>query len=160
MSSEPTPSSRPNQGERRRENRVAAVQCLYMWEQNKRSLACEELQDRFFALKADHKPSYFKFASELIEGTLANIKQIDASIAQFASNWSIERIARVDLSVLRLALYELMHREDIPPVVSINEAIELGKLLSDEDSKRFINGVLDRFKLTLTRPLRTAVQKK
>ncbi len=62
----------------------------------------------------------------------------------------------VDRNILRLAIYEMLHRHDIPPVVSINEAIEIAKRFGTEESSRFVNGILDRVKLDLTRPLRTA----
>jgi len=70
----------------------------------------------------------------------------------------MDRMAKVDLSILRLAVFELLFRDDIPPVVSINEAIDLAKDYSSKESRRFINGVLDKIKTTLTRPLRTANQ--
>ena len=73
-----------------------------------------------------------------------------------ANNWKFERIAKVDLSILRLAIYELLYRNDIPPIVSINEAIDLSKVFSNPDSKRFINGILDKMKDRINRPLRKA----
>ena len=79
---------------------------------------------------------------------IENIDAVDAKIIQQAQNWTFERIAKVDLAILRLALYELLYRTDIPPIVSINEAIELGKIFSNPDSKRFINGLLDKVKST------------
>ena len=81
-----------------------------------------------------------------------------APIIYLPKNWYFNRIAKVDLSILRLAIFELNHRLDIPPIVSINEAIELSKILSNTDSKRFINGILAQLKAKLNRPLRTAVQ--
>jgi N utilization substance protein B len=138
----------------RRENRKCAVQFLYQWELNKP----EQLNDalRVFIETLDEPRDYYAFAEELIHGTLDNIKEIDAEILAHAANWTFERIAKVDLSILRLAIHELLHRRDIPPVVSINEAIELGKVFSNPDSKRFINGILDQMKNKLDRPLREA----
>jgi N utilization substance protein B len=71
-----------------------------------------------------------------------------------AHNWEFERIAKIDLAILRLAMFEMLHRKDIPPVVSINEAIDLSKQFSNADSKRFINGILDRLKDQLGRDAR------
>ncbi len=138
----------------RRENRKCAIQFLYQWELNKP----EQLNDalRVFIETLDQPREYFAFAEELVHGTLEHIEEIDAEILAHAANWKFERIAKVDLSILRLAIYELLHRRDIPPVVSINEAIELGKLFSNLDSKRFINGILDQMKNKLNRPLREA----
>jgi N utilization substance protein B len=83
------------------------------------------------------------FSDILIEGTWNNRKQIDALISSCAENWSVERMSKVDRSILRMAVYELLHCNDIPPKVAINEAIDLGKIFGSENSGAFINGVLD-----------------
>jgi len=83
------------------------------------------------------------FSSVLVEGTWKNVQQIDALLGSCAENWSVERMSRVDRSILRMAVYELLHCQDIPPKVAINEAIDLGKLFGSENSGAFINGVLD-----------------
>ncbi len=85
-----------------------------------------------------------------------NLNEIDALIDRFVTNWNVARISLVDLCIIRLAICELLYRNDIPPIVTINEAIELGKMFSSEASKAYINGVLDRVKCTLSRSLRTA----
>lgn len=92
----------------------------------------------------------------MVAGVDAHAKEIDRTISESATNWSIDRIAKVDLAILRLAVFELLHRDDIPPVVSINEAVDLAKEYSSSEARRFVNGVLDRVKNTLTRPLKTA----
>ena len=137
----------------RRENRIAAMQFLYMQIVSGAKLG-EDL-DAFFNTKENNR-SYYAFADELIAGVNANIDDIDFAISTYATNWSIDRIAKVDLAILRLAIFELKRREDIPPVVSINEAIDLAKSFSSAESKRFINGILDRVKTTLNRPLQTS----
>lgn len=137
----------------RRLNRETTIQFLYMWELNR-----PEDLNRAIAqfMNAFEKPrEHYSFAESLIQGTLAHITEIDELIKQHAQNWSFSRIGKVDLSILRLAIYELLHRKDIPPIVSINEAIDLGKIYSSADSKRFINGILDKIKDTLDRPLRS-----
>jgi len=73
-----------------------------------------------------------------------------------AQNWEFDRIAKIDLAILRIAMFEMLHRKDIPPVVSINEAIDISKQFSNADSKRFINGILDRLKDQLGRDSRKA----
>jgi transcription antitermination factor NusB len=85
-----------------------------------------------------------KFALRLIRGTLEHKVQIDDIVQQVAQNWEISRMAVVDRNVLRLATYELLHCEDIPPKVAINEAIEIGKRFSTQNSGAFINGILDK----------------
>jgi len=139
----------------RRDNRMATVQYLYQWEANKP----EQLNDgicQFFENQEKQPREYYAFAEELVHGVIEHLEEVDAVIVAHTQNWSFDRIAKVDLSVLRLAIYELLHRTDIPPIVSINEAIELGKIYSTPDSKRFINGILDKMKGSITRPLRKA----
>jgi N utilization substance protein B len=139
---------------RRRDNRIAAVQFLYMWEANPPQSLNDELATFF---SSQEKPrEYYSFAEELIHGVVDNVAEVDAIIKEYAKNWDFKRIARVDLAILRLAIYEMLHRKDIPPVVSINEAIDLSKLFSIPDAKRFINGILDQFKAKIDRPLRDA----
>jgi len=114
---------------------------------------------RFFKQKegeGDRERDYYSFAEELITGTIDHFEEIDEVIKRYAKNWDFARVARIDLAILRLAIYEMLYRRDIPPVVSINEAIDMSKEYSIPDAKRFINGILDQFKLTLVRPLRSA----
>ncbi len=85
-----------------------------------------------------------KFAKRIVEGTLAAREEIDEVIQGVAQNWNISRMAVVDRNVLRLATFELLKCEDIPPKVAINEAIEIGKRFSTQNSGAFINGILDR----------------
>jgi len=98
------------------------------------------------------------FAESLIRGTVAHMAEIDALIKKHAKNWELHRIATVDRNILRLAIYEMLYREDIPPVVSINEAIEIAKKYSTEDSGKFVNGILDKIKAELMRPARTPLK--
>jgi len=94
------------------------------------------------------------FAEPLIRGTLQHRDAIDEQIKKHVKNWDFNRIAAVDRNVMRLAIYEMLHREDIPPVVSINEAVDIAKKFSTNDSGKFVNGVLDRVKGELLRPAR------
>jgi len=89
------------------------------------------------------------FSEELVLGVCAHLKELDSLIGKASKNWRLERIAKVDRSILRLAVYELLHRDDIPPKVSINEAVDLGKKFGTEESGAFINGVLDNIHSTL-----------
>jgi N utilization substance protein B len=94
------------------------------------------------------------FADPLIQGTLEHRDEADAIIRKHAKNWELHRIAAVDRNILRLAIYEMLHREDIPPVVSINEAVDIAKKFSTQDSGKFVNGILDKIKGELMRPAR------
>ena len=141
---------------RRRECRAAAVQFLYMWDANPGQDRAAAFLEFFGA--QEHPREHYAFAEELVQGTLDHQAEIDELIKKNAINWAFNRIARVDLAILRLGIYELLHRRDIPPVVTINEAIELGKSFSNPDSRRFLNGILDKVKDSLNRPARTAAE--
>jgi|SRR5436190_5120685 len=94
------------------------------------------------------------FAEPLIRGALENRDEADAIITRHAKNWELRRIAAVDRNILRLAIFEMLHRDDIPPVVSINEAVDIAKKFSTQDSGKFVNGILDKIKGELMRPAR------
>ncbi len=136
----------------RRECRAAALQFLYAWSINKPANLVEDL--RVFTEGLEKPRDHYAFAEELIHGTIEHAEEIDGHIRSLAHNWEFDRIARIDLAILRLAIFEMLHRKDIPPVVSINEAIDLSKHFSTADSKRFINGILDRMKDKLGRDAR------
>ncbi len=87
-----------------------------------------------------------EFALRLITGTIDTQKEVDEKLAAIAHNWDIHRMAVVDRNILRMAIFELLYCDDIPPKVTINEAIELGKRFSTMNSGAFINGILDKVK--------------
>jgi len=88
-----------------------------------------------------------KFTGELVGGVADNLEAIDKKISQYAANWQLERMAVVDRNVLRMSCFELMFRDDIPPKVSINEAVELAKKYSGLEAGKFVNAILDKIKL-------------
>ena len=92
------------------------------------------------------------FAEPLIRGVLEHRDAIDEQIKKHARNWEFHRIAAVDRNIMRLAIYEMLYRQDIPPIVSINEAVDIAKKFSTEDSGKFVNGILDKIKGELMRP--------
>lgn len=153
MTDTPEPAPRRN---RRRENRVAAMQFLYIWESQHPVDPVVALAE--FIISQEQPRDFYAFAESLVAGALAHMDEIDSTITRHADNWSLERIAKVELAILRLALHELLRRRDIPPVVTINEAIELAKGFGGDDSHRFVNGILDKVKETLDRPLREAAE--
>ncbi len=132
----------------RRDGRVAALQYLYSWSLNRPERLADDLNLFFENLQAaDGKPrEHYAFGEELIHGVIEHGEDIDGRIRGLAQNWDFDRIARIDLAILRLAIFEMVYRKDIPPVVSINEAIDLSKQFSNADAKRFINGILDKLK--------------
>jgi transcription antitermination protein NusB len=137
----------------RREGRVAAMQFLYSWSINRSDDLARDLEE-FFAGK-DQPRDFYAFGEQLIHGAIEHLPEVDEKIRALAQNWDFERIAKIDLAILRLAIFEMLFRKDIPPVVSINEAIDLSKVFSNSDAKRFINGILDKLKEQLDRPART-----
>ena len=88
-------------------------------------------------------PEIKAFANQLFTGTVERLSTIDPLIARHADNWDLHRMAVIDRNILRLGVFELLHVEDVPPKVCINEAIELAKRFGDSDSGKFINGILD-----------------
>lgn len=138
--------------QQRRDGRMAAVQFLYSWELNRPENLATALE-LFFA-EQEQPRDYFAFGEELIHGAIEHMAEIDGHIRSLAQNWDFERIAKIDLTILRVGIFEMLHRKDIPPVVSINEAINLSKQFSNADAKRFINGILDRLKDQLGRDAR------
>jgi N utilization substance protein B len=138
----------------RRDGRVAALQYLYAWSMNTPSNLANDLV--VFFENCEMPREHYAFGEELIHGVIEHVADIDSRIKALAHNWEFERIAKIDLAILRLAIYEMLHRKDIPPVVSINEAIDLSKQFSNADAKRFINGILDRLKDSTGRDARKA----
>jgi N utilization substance protein B len=138
----------------RHDGRVAALQYLYAWSINTPANIVDDL--RIFFEGLEQPRDHYAFGEELIDGVIRNQAGIDAQIKVLAQNWEFERIAKIDLAILRIAMFEMLHRKDIPPVVSINEAIDISKQFSNADSKRFINGILDRLKDQLGRDARKA----
>ena len=101
------------------------------------------------ALEEDKKePEVREYTEKLVRGTLAKKAQIDPTIERFAENWEMQRMACVDRNILRLATYEILHVDEIPVKVAINEAVELAKRYGEQDSSKFVNGILDRIAKT------------
>jgi N utilization substance protein B len=138
----------------RRDGRVAALQYLFAWSLNQPANLPEDL--KVFFTNMEQPREHYAFGEELIHGVIEHQVEIDLRIKTLAQNWEFERIAKIDLAILRVAMFEMIYRKDIPPVVSINEAIDLSKQFSNADAKRFINGILDRVKDQLGRDARKA----
>ncbi len=89
-------------------------------------------------------PEVVDFANEIIKGTIEHLSEIDAIISQHSESWEISKMPIIDRNILRFAIYEILYVEDIPPKVTINEAIEIAKRYGTKDSSSFINGILDQ----------------
>ncbi len=99
------------------------------------------------------------FFEERIDGVSLKLEALDKEIKRNSENWDMHRMGGVDRNVLRLAFYELLHCPDVPPVVAVNEAVQLAKELSSEESGKFVNGILDNVMRKLDRPLRQGISK-
>jgi N utilization substance protein B len=130
----------------RRDAREQALQALYAIELNP-STAREAL--RLFWDGARCSATVRGFADELIAGVLEHQAEVDAKIKEKSANWSLSRMARIDLAIIRLAAFELLFRADIPKNVTINEAIEIAKKFGSEESPAFVNGIVDEIARTL-----------
>jgi N utilization substance protein B len=126
---------------RRRKSRESALQVLYQLNITKQeaTTALTRFQEHFLSHgEADD------FLNRLVLGVLEHFPQLDRLIEQYSENWRLDRMTMIDRNILRMALFELLYCEEIPPKVTINEAIDLGKRFGSEDSGSFINGILDR----------------
>ncbi len=130
---------------KRRLAREYALQTLYYFDAGKLSADEAAIFANGFFENLDQDA--FSFCKDLAVGTISNIKQIDEIVTANAQNWSLERMSAVDRTILRMATYELVFSQDKAPVPAIiDEAIELAKKYSTENSGKFINGLLDQIK--------------
>ena len=130
----------------RRRGRELAVQTLYAMEMNP-SDGLSSVQEFSGDARSDFDAT--DFAEDLVQGVVTNLSMIDLTIEEKSKNWSKARMPKVDLSILRMATYELLLRNDIPKNVTINEAIEVAKKFGTEESPAFINGILDEIAAAL-----------
>ena len=125
----------------RRRSRQRALQILFLWDARRQSV--DEAIDAYYnTLYSDEQPERDPFVATLVRGTVEHVAEVDAQISKHAEHWRIERMPAVDRNVLRLAVYE-MTRGGTPAPVSIDEALELARKFSNEESVQFVNGVLD-----------------
>ena len=125
----------------RREAREAAIQFLFSHDLNDETLP-DQCAD-FWELRTARK-KVRDFANELIGGVFDHCEELDRTIDAASNNYSLDRLSAIDRNILRLATYEILHRNDIPAPVTINEAIEIAKRFGTTESPGFVNGVLDR----------------
>ncbi len=136
----------------RRKGREIALQILYLKEMNDVSL--EEALKEYLEHFTRAHPMALKFAKELVSGIEKFKDKIDQVIAKYTPSWPLERLNVTDKNILRIALYEMFYRPDIPEVVSINEAVEIAKQYGSDESPGFINAVLDRIYKKEIKPLK------
>ena len=112
-----------------------------------------------FLEKLEKEENYFSYAIDLVDGILEKLEEIDSLITELVTNWEFSRIAKTDLAILRLGIYEILFRLDVPPVVVIDEALEISKDFSSDNSRKFLNGVLDQASKRSGRPNRERLVK-
>ncbi len=137
---------------RRTKARERAVQALYQIDVAATDL--EEALSRFWKSFEPVEREVRDLAEALVRGVAAHRREVDDRIEAISTHWRLDRMARVDRNILRLAVHELLHRPDVPVKVVINEAIELGKKYGSESSGAFVNGILDRIAADLPAPRR------
>ena len=130
----------------RRKARELALQMLFQWELGGHST--EHVISAFLRNKKID-PAVEGFARGLFEGTVGEVEDLDRRVRAHAEHWRLERMPAVDRNLLRVALYELLHYPETPPAVVINEALEIARRFSGQDSVEFINGVLDAIRKNL-----------
>jgi N utilization substance protein B len=130
----------------RRQARELAMQALFCMDMQKNS--SPQMLERFCEhFYASGKPQ--QFFLQLVQGVIGAADEIDALIERFSMNWKLGRMSAVDRNVMRIAVYEIIYCEDIPPKVSINEAVDIGKKFGTSESGAFINGILDSIRAAL-----------
>ena len=152
MSTEAKAASSRSPLESRHRAREAAIQMLYQWEVGR--LPMDQIRETFWENPPEGAPlsdELRAFAMALATGTVQHVETLDPLIVAAAEHWRIERMNVLDRLILRLAVYEFLHEPETPGKVIINEALELARSFSADDSVRFINGILDAIRRTLSR---------
>jgi len=129
---------------KRTRSRELALQLLYQIDARGDEVLAT--MEQFFEGEESADEEVRVFTRKLVTGTRDSAEEIDALLTAAAENWRLDRMALVDRNILRMAVFEMLHIEEIPAKVSINEAIELGKRFSTKQSGSFINGILDRIR--------------
>ena len=128
----------------RHRSRQRAVQILYLWDVRRQPLAdaIAAFYDTLYSEESEARPEQDEFMESLVHGTVEKMPDLDARICKHSDNWRMERMPAVDRNIIRMSLYEMLHGST-PPAVAIDEALELARRFSGDESVAFINGVLD-----------------
>lgn len=132
----------------RRRSRQRALQVLFLWDARRQSV--DDVLDAYYdTLFSEEQPGRDPFVSELVQGTIQHLAEVDERISRHAEHWRMERMPAVDRNILRLSVFEMTHL-GTPAAVAIDEALELARKFSNEESVQFVNGVLDAVHRELT----------
>ena len=126
----------------RKQSREFAMQLLYQMEMRGDDDRYEQLELAFEESERKYSQNDRAYIEDVVNGVFNNLSELDGVVENHAKGWKLSRIAKIDLSILRLCIYEIKFRDDIPFNISINEAVELAKKYGTEDSGSFINGIL------------------
>ena len=131
----------------RRKAREYALQMLFQWDITRDTI--DQIEDTFFQEQEKEPEGVVEFARRLVKGTVEHVEEIDRLIQRHAEHWRLDRMATVDRNLLRMAVQEFLHDNEIPKTVVINEALEIARRFSSQESPQFINGILDSIKKEL-----------
>jgi len=131
----------------RRKAREYALQMLFQWDITRDTI--DQVAATFFQNQEQDAPAVLDFALQLVTGTVEHVEEIDRLIQRHAEHWRLDRMATVDRNLLRLATQEFLYDKETPKTVVINEAIEIARRFSSQESPQFINGILDSIKKEL-----------
>ncbi len=131
---------------KRTQGRETALKILYQAEINRRDIGSAA---KYFWTEVESiDPQVKEFTERIVIGVEHHLKAIDEKISRYADNWQLSRMAIIDRNILRIGVFELLQTPDVPPKVTINEAVELAKKYGDLESSKFVNGILDKIHKT------------
>jgi len=131
---------------KRTKAREIALKILYAWEIT--SDPVDICREKYWEYDDNADSSVKAFADELVMGVVCRKEELDKTISSYATNWKLDRMATIDRNILRIAAFEMLYIDGIPPKVSMNEAIEMAKKYGDRESGKFVNGILDKINKT------------
>ncbi|MDI6775472.1 MAG: transcription antitermination factor NusB [Verrucomicrobiota bacterium] len=139
----------------RRDTREWIVQLLFQLDLN----PTEDLDAVFHHFWTERAPDdrARRFVEEIVRGVRETLDRLDETLRRYAEHWDVGRMGVVERNMMRMAMYEMLYRDDIPPVVSINEAVDIAKYFGSDESGKFVNGILDRARKDINRPAREAI---
>jgi N utilization substance protein B len=135
----------------RRQSRELALQALFFLDMNSSNDVAADVEAFCLENETDLTPTVRPFFMDLVQGVIAAMDKIDPMLETYSKNWKVSRMPVVDRNIMRIAAFELLERPDIPPSVTINEAVDIAKKYSTRESGSFVNGILDRIRLSIGR---------
>ncbi|MCF8077534.1 MAG: transcription antitermination factor NusB [Desulfotignum sp.] len=135
----------------RRQSRELALQALFFLDMNSSNDVAADVEAFCLENETDLTPTIRPFFMDLVQGVITAMDKIDPMLETCSKHWKVSRMPVVDRNIMRIAAFELLERQDIPPSVTINEAVDIAKKYSTRESGSFVNGILDRIRLSIGR---------